>query len=914
MHKKQHRALCLLEEYLATRKIPQGEWSKLNSTLLEAESRANYYKEISPRSTTVTYTPDNLSIQFTTKLYYLDSISETDPVLWAERFHQTLLQVKWTEEQAIGIIQALVNPCYLKELGAIPRRIDCILNGIRRLGISNKDSFHITTKLNKTKQWQFASIKEYYLEIKRLNQLLSLARDFDDLQESTQLETFFLANLGTYTAMFLEEKDCLNVKEGLEELTRLEQSIVSRMRNRISNDRENKERETRPRNNVIYKTSKDDKCSVHPRGKHTNKDCRAQRQSTAPNEYHSHNVRVSQIDTDSSLTGKIEKKELNILLDSGSTRNLINKDLLCFMDKREKGSRHTLVMANGQQETSLGLGTISFEFISIPGITYHCEGLITSLGQFDLILGVEFLREHGVLLDFENKKINIDRQELEMREYREGKIAPNRAMTTDDKSLDETYKEANPHNVAERSIFTARVTPHSIITTSEMPINLKQFPVALNYRKGVVTELQRLVREGIIIPGNHKTWSSPAFPIPKKNGDIRLVVAYNTLNSITIPDTHPSPSIEDLLLKISNACVFSAIDLKNGYHQVVLDPQTRHKTGFSILNKQYEFLRLPFGLKNAPKVFQRMLEQILDGCESYTCIYLDDILIFSESHSKHLEHLKEVKSRLKQGKLEINEEKSKYAQEKIKFLGRIISKEGIAPDPAVIQKLQTLRAPRTKKQIQRVLGILNWYRPFLRNLSENIVPITDLLLQKKVVWTAQHQQIIDGIISSLNQLPYTCFPDTNQPYQLYTDASDKGIGAVLRQNQKLIGFYSKKLNQTERNYTVLEKEVFAMVKGLMHFKTIILGSKIELYTDCRNAIYDSTDHTKRINRWLSLTQEFDVTFTHIPGSSNAAADALSRAFSTRTQPLKFTSGHKNRLELENKSKKFWANIKNVFSR
>ena len=256
-------------------------------------------------------------------------------------------------------------------------------------------------------------------------------------------------------------------------------------------------------------------------------------------------------------------------------------------------------------------------------------------------------------------------------------------------------------------------------------------------------------------------------------------------------------------------------------------------------------------------------------------VFLDDILIHSRSILEHDKHLAEIIIRLHGHTMAINMDKSSFGLEQVQYLGHIISADGIKAD---ITRIKGLTVPKikNKRDIQKLTGLLNWFRPFVKNLSIRLAPIYDKLTEEQVTWSEENQKIVEGIINEIQTSTLLHYPDVNKKFELMTDASEVGIGAILIQENKLIGIYSYKFSKSENNYSVVEKEMFAVVKALSHFKQIIYNCTIAVSTDSLNLITEGRNVNRRVNRWKMCLAEFNVTFQHIDGCKNIPADWISR--------------------------------------
>ncbi|KAG0441877.1 Transposon Tf2-6 polyprotein [Dictyocoela muelleri] len=283
---------------------------------------------------------------------------------------------------------------------------------------------------------------------------------------------------------------------------------------------------------------------------------------------------------------------------------------------------------------------------------------------------------------------------------------------------------------------------------------------------------------------------------------------------------------------------------------------------------------MPFGLSNAPRTFQRAMDELSNHLP-YVKVYIDDILIHSEDEEKHCAHINEVLKLLHENGLSINFDKCEFFKNSVEFLGHILSPDGVKP---VIDKVEPLRKikPKNKRHIQKILGVINWFRGFIHNASKKTLFLTSKLRKEiPFSWSQNDQNELRSIIKEIEKEVILNYPNYEKSFTLETDASETVLGAVLLQESKPIGFYSYKLNHSELNYSIIEKETLAVLKALHHFRPIIFDSKVIIHTDNMNLIPDKK-LTSRIQRWKMLLQEFDITVKQIEGNKNFIADTLSR--------------------------------------
>ncbi len=287
------------------------------------------------------------------------------------------------------------------------------------------------------------------------------------------------------------------------------------------------------------------------------------------------------------------------------------------------------------------------------------------------------------------------------------------------------------------------------------------------------------------------------------------------------------------------------------------------------------------GLVNSPKYFQHVLNDLLQNVKNVK-IFMDDVLIFSKSFEEHINHVKQVLQILKEKGAKVNFEKSKFGVEEVTFLGQRISKEGVRADLSKLELYKGLKPPSTIKQLRRLVGIFNWFRKFVPNMSVKIARISEKLKGKevKVTWTSEDENIRQEIFNEIEKNTMLAHPDLNKNFLLQTDASNEGIGAILFQEKVIVGIYSKKFTESEKGYTTPEKELFAIIKALKHFENIVWGSKIIIETDNKDIAFQKKHSEARIGRWQAILSIYDISIKYLEGENNVLADFLSREFLT----------------------------------
>ncbi|CAM4531554.1 unnamed protein product [Lepidochelys kempii] len=333
---------------------------------------------------------------------------------------------------------------------------------------------------------------------------------------------------------------------------------------------------------------------------------------------------------------------------------------------------------------------------------------------------------------------------------------------------------------------------HSIDTGNAHPIRVQPYRVSPQAKTAIEREIQNMLQMGVIRP-SESAWASPVVLVPKPDGEIRFCVDYRKLNAVTRPDNYPMPRTDELLEKLGWAQFISTLDLTKGYWQVPLDESAKERSAFTTQVGLYEFNVLPFGLRNAPATFQRLVDGLLAGLEEYAATYLDDVAIFSDSWAEHLEHLQKVFERIREAGLTVKA-KCQIGLDRVTYLGHQVGQGTTNPLLAKVDAIQKWPVPKSKKQVQSFLGLAGYYRRFVPQYSQITAPLTDLTKKKQpnaVQWTEECQKAFNQLKATLTSDPVLRAPDFDKPFLVTTDASERGVGAVLIKNSTLYCFSAR---------------------------------------------------------------------------------------------------------------------------
>ncbi|KAJ0681221.1 putative nucleotidyltransferase, Ribonuclease H [Helianthus annuus] len=333
--------------------------------------------------------------------------------------------------------------------------------------------------------------------------------------------------------------------------------------------------------------------------------------------------------------------------------------------------------------------------------------------------------------------------------------------------------------------------------------------------KELKEQLQELLELGFIRP-SVSPWGAPVLFVKKKDGSMRLCIDYRELNKITIRNRYPLPRIDDLFDQLQGAKCFSKIDQRSGYHQLKIKYSYIPKSAFRTRYGHYEFLVMPFGLTNAPAVFMDLMNRVFhEFLDKFIIVFIDDILVYSKSKEEHEYHLRAVLEILRQKKLYAKFLKCEFWLDQVAFLGHVDSTEGISMDPAKVEAITKWPTPTSVTEVRSFLGLAGYYRRFVERFSTISLPLTQLLRKGvNYAWNDDREKSFQELKKRLVSDPILTLPSGTSGYQIYSDASKKGLGCVLMQHNKLIVYASRQLKLYEVNYPTHDLELAAVIFAL----------------------------------------------------------------------------------------------------
>ena len=549
----------------------------------------------------------------------------------------------------------------------------------------------------------------------------------------------------------------------------------------------------------------------------------------------------------------------------------------------------TLSTATGDDITTHGQANIDVSFPSLRR-TFRWKFVVADVKN--PLLGFDFLSHNAIIIDCKNKTL-VDPVTTRRVPFNISSANIN-VIVNDSKTLQpevtqilskypQLTKPSTPGELPKSTYF------HRINTNSAPPVFAKPRRLSEERLQAAKTEFQSLLTDGIIRRSDSQ-WASPLHMVEKQpgSGEFRYVGDYRRLNMITQRDCYPIPNLNDVTNKLHNKSRFSKLDLVRAFHQIAVHPDDIPKTAVVTPFGLYEYSYMPFGLRNASSSFQRYMDHIFRNVD---CVftYIDDILIYSDDETSHMKDLDKVLNILNEHNMKISLKKCVLNVSSLNFLGCKISANGLSPTNEKLLEIQNFPCPSDSKSLKRFLGMVGFYRKFIRDFAKLAFPLTECIKLNPKAETLTLSEVekksFNDILTSLANVKPLAHPvSTCQHFQLVTDSSNYAIGAALHQmidgDAIPIGFYSKKLTECERKYSAFDRELLAAYSAVLHFKHQIDGRHVLLLTDHKPlcGAFKSSNHPRsdRQQRHLSILAEYVHDVSFIKGHDNIVADCLSR--------------------------------------
>jgi len=411
--------------------------------------------------------------------------------------------------------------------------------------------------------------------------------------------------------------------------------------------------------------------------------------------------------------------------------------------------------------------------------------------------------------------------------------------------------------------------------------------IAAGLKDKAKLELDKMLKLDVIEPVEEPTeWCSGLTIAPKSNGKIRMCVDLTMLNKGVQRELYPLPRVSDMLSQLSRGKVFSKLDANSGFWQVMLEPKSKLLTTFITPWGRFCFKRMPFGISSAPEFFQRCMTKILHGLDGVVCM-MDDVLVYGENDLEHWSRLRKVLDKIRESGMTLQKDKCEFGLTSVKFLGHIVSQEGIRLDPDKVKAIHELSPPTNKKEGRRLMGMVNYLNKFSKCLAEYSIPIYGVIGSKSEWhWGLDQIEAFEKIKKVLSETPVLCAFDINRLHRVSADASRNAIGAVLLQyNEKgqwqPVEYASRKLTDAECRYAMIEKESLAITWACDKFDFYLVGRQFEIETDHKPLVNllgekDLSQLPLRVQRFKMRMMRYDFTIFHTAGNKMYVADFLSR--------------------------------------
>lgn len=587
-------------------------------------------------------------------------------------------------------------------------------------------------------------------------------------------------------------------------------------------------------------------------------------------------------------TAIVQGVPVDILIDSGSTVSLMSESIVKHFQCKRVPSFCVLRGIGDCDTESRYFTTLTVEF---PEITLEIDFQIVSdkFMNTPVIIGTDVLNREGVTYI---RKKGIQRltrvEKVFTAETTELNSIPtvNTSLTGEEKNkLLALVRKFSKYLITGTAASTVTTGSMQIRLSNETPIVYRPYKLSFSEKLRVREIIKDLLDKGVIRESESE-FSSPILLVKKKDGSDRMCVDFRALNANTVKDRYPLPLIDDHIDRLGSAKYFTSLDMATGFHQIPLANDSIHKTGFVTPEGHFEYLKMPYGLANAPVVYQRIITNTLKAFSETgrALIYIDDVLIPSQTIDEGLNTLREIFETLTKAGFSINLKKCKFLANEIEYLGRSISNGQVRPSAYKVEALTRAPKPGNVKQARQFLGLAGYFRRYIPAYSLQTACISNLFRKGvEFKWGDEQEQVRQYIITRLTSEPVLNIFNPSLLTEVHTDASSRGYGAVLLQthgnnNKRVVGYFSKVTQGAEPRYHSYELETLAVVKALQHFRHYLIGIHFKVVTDC-NALkltQRKKDLLPRVARWWIYLQDYDFSLEYRKGAVLSHADYLSR--------------------------------------
>jgi hypothetical protein len=580
----------------------------------------------------------------------------------------------------------------------------------------------------------------------------------------------------------------------------------------------------------------------------------------------------------------INNSRYKALLDTGAMRNFISRKFAQFL-KVKIHSDNNVQVTTGTNAIVRTVGSCIIRF-TLANTAFEEEFTVLEDSPFKLIMGTNFIVKSRIVIDLHNAKYWFTAADGSTKQH--GRILNAEFLCALQGLTELQDKDLNSLLGKFPEVFSETLGCTDLVTCKFKvpgdPISQKPYPTTPKKREIMKQHIDEMLKLGIIVPSQSE-WTSPVTMVTRDKIDYRFTIDYRKINLRIRSDPYPMPRMDALLHNLGQASFLTVLDLKKGYWQIAVDPQCMDYLAFSCEYGKFAPVKMPFGIKLGPSIFQRLVNKILGHARGiFADAYLDDIIIYSRTWEEHLEHVGYVLEQLRKANLTLNSKKCSFGKTTLKYLGFIVGPNGIEMDKEKISALTEYPRPRNVKEVRRFLGLCGWYRHFIDHFADVALPLNKLLRNAtSFKWSEEQVAAFEKLKSLIANATTLAYPDFSKRFVVRTDASDEGLSAVLSQDyngvDRPISFASRTLSAQEKHYFAQEKECCAILFGLKRFEPYIDGQEFDLQTDNQALIWLNSmrDVNSKFMRWSLRIQDFQPVITHIAGTKNVVADALSRA-------------------------------------
>ena len=605
-----------------------------------------------------------------------------------------------------------------------------------------------------------------------------------------------------------------------------------------------------------------------------------------------HNI-IKGNDSDMRPFGRVTLNNVDCecLFDTGAKISVISAEILKLIKGYLEENKSTRIScANGSPLRILGQCTLKIKYrgLEVNHVVFVANEIIP-----EVIIGVDILERIGVKLialygtETLGKICNLEGKFTEITDDTRRKILISKQILPEKHPLYKLIlKYGNIFMASKWDIGKTDILKHHIITEGP-PIAVPARRQPMHFEGKIQEIIENLEKHGIISKCE-SPWNSPIVCVSKKNSEeIRMCLDFRLLNAKSVRPAFPLPNVNEMMDSLHGSKYFSTIDLGSAYYQVELEEKSKEKTAFSTKYGQYCFNRMPFGIAAAPSTFQKLMTIVIGDMNwRESLVYLDDILVFSKTLEDHIRILEKLFTRISGAGLKLNPDKCKFLVPEIKFLGHIINSEGIKTDMDKIDVIKKFERPKCVKHVRSFLGLVNYYRKFIKDYSRYSRPLESLInvKNKSIVWTDECDRAFTELKEKLSNTPILRYPDFSQEFILDTDASFDTIGAVLSQTdregrERVIAFGSRSMTKHELGYCITRKELLAVFHFTQHFKHYLYGKRFILRTDHRAITFMLTTRkpiTAQFQNWINFLSSLNIKLEYRKGEKHGNADAISR--------------------------------------